>query len=96
MRLSNLSGKEVINLSDGARLGIIEECELTFDSNSGIIQTILLPKKNGLFSFFSDIKSSTIPWRAIKRIGDEVIIVDINNAYDRYTNLNRDRHENTY
>ncbi len=96
MRLSNLSGKEVINLGDGARLGIIEECELTFDYKSGIIHTIVLPKKNGLFSFFSDIKSSTIPWQAIKRIGDEVIIVDLNNAYDRYTNLNRERYGNTY
>ncbi|SFL38975.1 YlmC/YmxH family sporulation protein [Pelosinus propionicus] len=93
MRLSNLSGKEVINLSDGARLGIIEECELTFDHKSGKILTIVLPKRHGLFNFFNDIKSSTIPWQTIKRIGDEVIIVDINNAY---TNFNRERHENTY
>lgn len=96
MRLSNLSGKEVINLGDGARLGIIDECELTFDYKSGRIHTIILPRKNGLFNFFSDIKSSTIPWQAIKRIGDEVIIVDLNNAYDRYANLNRERQENTY
>ncbi|GMA99390.1 YlmC/YmxH family sporulation protein [Pelosinus sp. IPA-1] len=96
MRLSELSGKEVINLGDGARLGIIDECELNFDYKSGRIHTILLPKRNGLFNFFSDSKTTTIPWQAIKRIGDEVIIVDINNAYDRYSNLNRERQENTY
>jgi len=96
MRLSHLSGKEVINLGDGSRLGVIDECELTFDSKSGCINTILLPNKNGLMSFFSENRTMTIPWQAIKRIGDEVIIVDLNSAYDRYTNLHRERLESTY
>lgn len=96
MRLSNLSGKEVINLGDGARLGIIDECELTFDYKSGQIHTIVLPRRSGLFNFFSDSQTATIPWQAIKRIGDEIIIVDINNAYERYAKLYRERHENTY
>ncbi|MBP2628827.1 MAG: sporulation protein, YlmC/YmxH family [Firmicutes bacterium] len=96
MRLSELSGKEVINLSDGSRLGVIDECELTFDSKSGRINTILVPNKNGLMSFFSENRTIAIPWQAIKRIGDEVIIVDLNNTYDRYTNLQRERPERTY
>ena len=96
MRLSHLAGKEVINLSDGSRLGVIDECELTFDSKSGRINTILVPNKNGLMSFFSENRMITIPWQAIKRIGDEVIIVDLNNAYDRYSKLNRERLESTY
>jgi len=96
MRLSHLSGKEIINLSDGSRLGIIDECELTFDSKSGCINTILVPNKNGLMSFFSENRAITIPWQAIKRIGDEVIIVELNNDYDRYTNLHRGRQESTY
>lgn len=83
MRLSHLAGKEVINLSDGARLGIISECELTFDHKSGHIHTLLLPPHNTLLSFFSENKMAIIPWKAIKRIGEEVIIVDLNNAYNR-------------
>ena len=96
MRLSHLSGKEVINLSDGSRLGIIDECELTFDSKSGRINTILLPNKNGLMSYFSENRTIAIPWQAIKRIGDEVIIVDLNNVYERYTSFHRDSQESTY
>ena len=96
MRLSHLAGKEVINLSDGSRLGVIDECELTFDSKSGCINTLLVPNKNGLLSFFSENRTITIPWQAIKRIGDEVIIVDLNNAYDRYSNLQRERQGSTY
>jgi YlmC/YmxH family sporulation protein len=83
MRLSHLAGKEIINLSDGSRLGIIDECELTFDCESGRVHTILVPNRNRLFNFFGENKTATIPWQAIKRIGDEVIIVDLNNAYDR-------------
>lgn len=82
MRLSQFAGKEVINLGDGARLGIIDECELTFDSKSGYIHTLLLPTRNGLLNFFGENKMATIPWQTIKRIGEEVIIVDLNHAYD--------------
>ena len=77
-----MTGKEVINLGDGARLGIIGECELTFDSRSGVIGGLILPKRNTLFNFLGDNQLVTIPWQAIKRIGDEVVIVDLNNAYD--------------
>jgi YlmC/YmxH family sporulation protein len=97
MRLSDLTGKEVINLGDGARLGVIDECELTFDSKSGRIHALVLPNRGGMFSFFSDKRNSTIPWQAIKRIGDEVIIVDLNNAFERmYTGLHREQQEDTY
>lgn len=96
MRLSHLAGKEVINLSDGARLGIIDECELTFDSKSGRVNAILVPNRNGFISFFSENRTATIPWQALKRIGDEVIIVDLNNTYERYGNLHRQHNDNTY
>ncbi|EAX47088.1 PRC-barrel domain protein [Thermosinus carboxydivorans Nor1] len=97
MRLSELSGKEVINLGDGSRLGVIDECELSFDRKTGRINALILPTRGGLFGFFSDNRSSTIPWHAIKRIGDEVVIVDLNNAFDRlYAGMRRERYEDEY
>jgi YlmC/YmxH family sporulation protein len=91
MRLSDFSGKEVINLGDGARLGVIDDCELTFDSKSGKIENLVLPNRHSLFSFFTDKKGAVITWRAVKRIGDEVVIVDLNNAFDRmYASLHGD------
>ncbi|VBB08036.1 sporulation protein ylmc/ymxh [Lucifera butyrica] len=83
MRISELSGKEVINLGDGARLGTIDECDLSFESRTGHIQGLTLPKRHNLFGFFGDQNGSFIPWQAVRRVGDEVIIVDLNNAYDR-------------
>ncbi len=82
MRLSDLAGKEVINLGDGSRLGVVDECELTFDGQTGRIQSLVLPGRSGLLNFFGENRRSSIPWQAIRRIGDEVIIVDLNNAYD--------------
>jgi YlmC/YmxH family sporulation protein len=83
MRLSNLCGKEVINLSDGARLGIIGECELMFDEQTGKIISILLPNKSGLFNLFSDGKLINVPWNTLKRVGDEVLIVELNTPNER-------------
>ncbi|WP_371371204.1 YlmC/YmxH family sporulation protein [Sporomusa aerivorans] len=84
MRLSEMSGKEVINLGDGARLGNIADCEVTFDSRTGVIGGLILPKRRALLNLLADNQISVIPWQAIKRIGDEVVIVDLNNAYDRF------------
>lgn len=89
MRLSYLSGKEVINLSDGSRLGTIDECELIFDAKSGDIHSIAVPAQHSFMSFFSENSSITIPWQGVKRIGDEVIIVDLNKNYENLRKLSR-------
>lgn len=78
MRLSELSGKEVINITDGARLGVIEDCNLSFDTRTGAINSLFLPRRGGLFQLFGDSKESVIPWHCVRRIGDEVIITDLN------------------
>lgn len=83
MRLSDLTGKEVINLGDGARLGYIEECDMVFDGRTGRINALVLPKRGWLTSLLGDKSNTAIPWNTVKRIGDEVIIVDLNNAYER-------------
>jgi YlmC/YmxH family sporulation protein len=83
MRLSTLCGKEVINLSDGARLGVIGECELMFDERTGNIMSIVLPNKSGLFNLFGDSRCVNVPWDTLKRVGDEVLIVELNTVTER-------------
>lgn len=77
MRLSDLSGKEVINVYDGARLGVIGDADLVVDINTGEIHSIIMPQRNGAFSFWMDRQHLIIPWAAVKKIGNEVIIVDL-------------------
>lgn len=74
MKLSELIGKEIINLANGERLGIVTDTELLIDSETGKIDSIVIPRRGG---FGRKRNSFVIPWKAIKRIGAELIIVDV-------------------
>ncbi len=76
MRLSDLTGKEVINLADGSKLGTMDECELIFDLKTGKIESIVVPNR-GFFNFLNYHNVNIIRWEALRRIGEEVVIVDL-------------------
>ena len=67
--------KEVINVSDGRRLGFVQD--VNAELGSGIITSIVVPGSYNFFNFFSSDNSMIIPWSAIKCIGDDVILVDL-------------------
>ena len=68
--------KEVINIVDGRRLGFVQV--VTANLETGIITSIIVPGTNKLFSVFSS-NDLVIPWQNIKCIGEDVILVEINN-----------------
>ena len=68
--------KEVINIVDGRRLGFVQG--VTANLETGIITSIIVPGTNKLFSVFSS-NDLVIPWQNIKCIGEDVILVEINN-----------------
>ena len=47
MRLSELSGREIVNINDGARLGRIGDADLVIEPRSGRIKRLLLPLGGG-------------------------------------------------
>ncbi len=65
--------KEVVNIRDGCRLGYIDD--IIFDKETGSICSVEIPCKGKLFSFFSKGELIIIPWNAIERIGDDIVIV---------------------
>lgn len=67
--------KEVINVSDGRRLGFVQD--VNAELGSGIITSIVVPGSSHFFNFFSSDNSMIIPWSAIKCIGDDVILVEL-------------------
>ena len=73
-RALNFKQKEVINITDGRRLGYVQDVEANFDT--GAITAIIVPGTSKMFSFGSkgDI---VIPWEKIRRIGDDTILVEI-------------------
>ena len=87
MRLSELEGKEIVNIYDGTRLGVVGESNLIIDIRSGKVQSIILPNKGNMLSFWVDKQQMIIPWDSIKKIGAEVIVVELDQ-----TNLNLRRY----
>ena len=70
-RTENFREKEVVNVSDGKRLGFITEVE--FDICSGKITAIIVGCAGGLFG--KGKKDIVIPWCNIEKIGEDIILV---------------------
>jgi YlmC/YmxH family sporulation protein len=81
MRLSELNGKEIVNLYDGARMGIIGNCDLVIDENTGKIIYVLIPNRKTILFSFGERSSSEVSWDAIKKIGPDIVILEIQNSY---------------
>ncbi len=84
-----MGGKEIVNLLDGARLGVVGDADLLINQQTGKIEKLLIPAGRNYFSLFRDTGYIEIPWDAIHRIGDDLIIVefspdgeDVNYMYD--------------
>lgn len=73
-RISDLRLREVINVSDGRRLGYIDDLEV--DVASGQVTAIILPARARLFHLFPRSEEVVIPWSQIRRIGTDVILVE--------------------
>lgn len=66
--------KEVINLTDGRRLGYVQDVEANFET--GEITAIIVPGTSKMFSI-GNKGDIIIPWSKIRRIGDDIILVEI-------------------
>ena len=67
--------KEVINITDGKRLGFVQD--VTANLETGTITSIIVPGNAKLFNFFSSDNEIVIPWEKVKCIGDDLILVEI-------------------
>lgn len=74
-RFTNLRCKEVINICDGCRLGYVSDVEL--DLVCGKVVAILVPGPCRFFGLFGRDHDYVIPWNCIKRIGGDIILVDV-------------------
>lgn len=73
--VNSLREKEVINIKDGARLGFVGDVELDLDT--GRLISIVIPGAYKLAGLFGREQDVIIKWDDIKKIGDDLIIVDM-------------------
>ncbi|NLJ87105.1 MAG: YlmC/YmxH family sporulation protein [Firmicutes bacterium] len=73
MRFSDLAGKEIISIDEGARLGVISETDLVIDTDTGLIHSLIVPNRGTFFRR----RQLIIPFHGIRKIGHDLIIVDL-------------------
>lgn len=80
LRFRDISGKEIVNIKQGTRLGILGQTDLEIDENTGQIKAFIIPnyKWFGLKKEGAEMK---IRWEAVKKIGEDMIMVET----DRFT-----------
>lgn len=74
MRLSDLQNKTIINLIDGKNIGNIIDLEINDD---GTPVGLVVEKHKFLISSLTSKKELLIKWEQIKKIGEDVILVNI-------------------
>ena len=73
MRLSELQLKEIINISNGKRIGIIVDVIVSLNGN---IEKLVIEEKRG--RRFSK-EEYEIKWNQIIKVGDDIILIDTRN-----------------
>ncbi|GMA49151.1 hypothetical protein GCM10025857_05080 [Alicyclobacillus contaminans] len=81
MRISDLQSKDVVNVSDGKRLGTIGDLEI--DTDSGLIHAIVIPGQTRFFGMVGGGQDYVVPWNQIVKIGSDVILVDLRPLRDQ-------------
>lgn len=75
MRYMEIANKEIVNIADGSRLGILGQTDLLLDQKTGKIKSIIIPHYH-LFGFKQKEETTEIDWRQVKKVGKDLILVN--------------------
>lgn len=81
MRLSELRCKEIINIATGQRLGYV--CDADIEMPEGKLRALIVPGPCRFFGLFGREPDFLIPMNCITRIGQDIILVEIQGACGR-------------
>lgn len=75
MRYNEISGKEIVDITHGTRLGILGQIDLEINKETGKIESFIIPS----YKWFGLMKEETetkIYWDSIIKIGKDMILVE--------------------
>ncbi|WP_148867017.1 YlmC/YmxH family sporulation protein [Thermosediminibacter litoriperuensis] len=75
IKASDLRQREIINITDGKKLGFISDLDI--DVEEGRIRAIIVPAPAKILSVFGKGGDYVIPWEKIKKIGSDVILIEL-------------------
>ena len=73
-RIAELRYKEVISVEDGTRYGYVGDMEV--DLESGQVRALVVPGRRRFFGLLGREEDKVIPWSAVKRFGEDSILVE--------------------
>lgn len=71
-----MSGKEIVDVKRAERLGVLGHTDLEINENTGEIRSLIIPSLKW-FGFKKEGNEIRVPWNHIKKIGTDMIIIDI-------------------
>lgn len=82
-RIEELRSKEVVNICDGQRLGCVSD--ILFDTGCGKIAALVVPGPCRFMGLFFPGDDILIRWECVKRIGDDLILIEKHGEEERVT-----------
>lgn len=75
VKISDLRMREVVNVTNGKKLGLIKDIEIDLDA--GRIKSVVLPGNSRVLGFLGRNEDVVVPWHKIKKLGMDVILVEV-------------------
>lgn len=76
MRYQDISGKEIIDMSSGDRLGVLGQTDLEINPDTGKIESFIIPNYKW-FGLKKDDPRMAITWDMIQKIGTDIVLIDM-------------------
>ncbi|MEH7415479.1 YlmC/YmxH family sporulation protein [Neobacillus drentensis] len=73
VKISEFQIKDVVNVSDGKRLGNVGDIDINL--TTGKIEAVIISGSGRVLGFFGKEEEIIIPWKNIIKIGQDVILV---------------------
>lgn len=74
MRLKDIAEKEIVDVTEGTRLGILGQTDLEINEKTGQIEAFVIPSYKW-FGIKKEDQELKIHWSSIKKIGEDMILV---------------------
>ncbi len=80
VKISDMRELEVINITDGKRLGMVNDIEL--DVERGRVDAFIMPGGVKGWMLFKRREEQQIPWEKLVNIGQDVILVELGRDWE--------------
>lgn len=82
--INAIRSMEIVDFNRGKKIGLVSDLKIDMDENK--IVSLLLPVSRG--TWFSKTEWLEIPWERVVKIGEDIILVDINWIEEETQNKN--------